>query len=299
MKKKQLLLGAHMSVARGYEQALIRGASIECTAIQLFTKSSRQWAAKPISNDQKNLFKKTLKELPSIKLVVAHASYLINIASSDETLAKKSITALIEELQRCHNLEIPYLVLHPGAAVKSTPHESLQIASKNLNTVFEEFKGNAVLLLENTAGQGSSIGSTFEELKTIYDGVTHKKKIGFCFDTCHAFVAGYDFSTPTTYEKMWDHFDAILDVKNLKVFHFNDSLKGIGSHVDRHAHIGKGKIGLEGFRLLMNDARFFDIPKILETPKASTHLNDDILNMTTLKGLLTESTKKHFSLIDR
>lgn len=294
MKKKQLLLGAHMSIAGGYEQAIIKGESIGCTAIQIFTKSSRQWKAKPISKEQALLFKKTLEESSSVKSVMAHASYLINIASSDTILAKKSVDALIEELQRCHDLEIPFLVLHPGAYGKASPEESLKLVSENLNYVFEQETGLTMILLENTAGQGSSVGATFEQLGTIYDGVKNKSKIGFCFDTCHAFAAGYDFSTPEKYEAVWQHFDSIIGIKQLKAFHINDSSKDRGSHVDRHAHIGQGKIGIEGFRLLMNDSRFFDAPKILETPKAETHLDQDLINLTVLHDLLTKKTKTVF-----
>jgi deoxyribonuclease IV len=291
MKKDQLLLGAHMSIAGGFQQAIIKGESIGCTAIQIFTKSSRQWNTKPITLEQSNLFKTTLQESSCVKSVMAHASYLINIGSSDKALAQKSVTALTEELQRCHTLGIPFLVLHPGAHGKATAEESLDLASQNLNYVFEQYTGDTIVLLENTAGQGSSIGSTFEQLHTIYEGTSHKNKVGFCFDTCHAFAAGYDLSTSESYEAIWNHFDKTIGLKNLKAFHLNDSAKGLGSHVDRHAHIGHGKIGLEGFRLLMNDARFFSLPKILETPKAESNLDQDLENLTVLKNLLTQTSR--------
>ncbi len=293
-KKHRLLLGAHMSVAGGYEQALIKGVSIGCTAIQLFTKSNRQWKAKAISPDQADLFKKTAQQL-SIE-IVAHASYLINLASNDAAITKKSIMALIEELERCTALAIPYLVLHPGSAGKTPLAESLACVSECLNYVLEHDKGLTMILLENTAGQGSSVGSTFEELKTIFNGITHKKRVGFCFDTCHALAAGYDFRTPKLYTQMWDHFDKLIGLQHLKVFHMNDSTKDLNSHVDRHAHIGKGKIGLEGFGLIMNDPRFFDLPKILETPKTTTDLKHDLENLETLKGLLTKKTRSDLEM---
>lgn len=280
-----------MSIAGGYEQAIIKGESIGCTAIQIFTKSSRQWKAKPISKEQALLFKKTLEESSCVKSVMAHASYLINIGSADKALAKKSVLALIEELQRCQDLGIPFLVLHPGAAVKSSLEESLNLVSEYLNYAFEQDTGNTMILLENTAGQGSSVGSTFEQLRVIHDGVKNKKRIGFCFDTCHAFAAGYDFSTPETYKALWKHFDDVIGLKHLKAFHMNDSAKDKDSHVDRHAHIGKGKISLEAFRLLMNDPHFFDAPKVLETPKAVTNLEQDLTNLTVLCHLLTAKTK--------
>ncbi len=285
------LLGAHMSISGGYEQAIIRGGSIGCTAIQIFTKSSRQWAAKPILPEQATIFKKTLQE-SSVQSVFAHASYLINIGSADAQLAKKSATALIEELNRCHTLGIPYLVLHPGAFVKSTIAESLSLISQCLTYVLEKDVGKTIILLENTAGQGSSIGSTFEQLRLIYDSVKHKKRLGFCFDTCHAFAAGYDFSTIESYKDLWKHFDEVLGIQNLKAFHINDSVKERNSHVDRHAHIGKGKIGLEAFRLLMNDSRFYDIPKILETPKAPTNLEQDQINLAVLTSLITKDRQE-------
>ena len=292
MKKNQLVLGAHMSIAGGYEQAIIRAEVIGCTALQIFTKSNRQWAAKPLTAEQAQLFKKTLQESSTIKSTMVHASYLINLGSTDKAIAQKSVAGLIEELRRCQALEIPFLVLHPGAYAHSTLIESMSLISQNLNYIFEHDAGTTMILLENSAGQGSSVGSTFEELRTIYDGVENKKRIGFCFDTCHGFAAGYDFRTPTTYEALWKHFDDILGLKNLKAFHFNDSSKDLNCHVDRHAHIGKGKIGLEAFSLLMNDHRFFSIPKILETPKVTENLEQDFVNLTTLKNLLSKETKE-------
>lgn len=294
-KNHHLLLGAHMSVAGGYEQALIKGNSIGCTAIQLFTKSNRQWKAKAITAQQAALFKYTAKEL-AINSIVSHASYLINLGNTDAELTKKSVVALIEELERCTLLGIPYLVLHPGSSGKITQEESLTHVSACLNYVLNYDSGSTMILLENTAGQGSSVGSSFEELKAIYKGVTHKKRIGFCFDTCHALVAGYDFRTPSLYTILWEQFDAIIGLEHLKVFHLNDAAKDLNSHVDRHAHIGKGKIGLEGFKLIMNDPRFFDIPKILETPKTTTDLKHDLENLEILRSLLTKKTKTALGL---
>lgn len=286
MKKKQLLLGAHMSIAGGFEQAIIRGEELECTAIQIFTKSNRQWAAKPITVEQANLFKETLQKSSSVQFVMAHASYLINIGSADKTAAEKSVKALIEELKRCHTLGIPYLVLHPGAYTKTTLEESIHLISEYLNYAFDEDPGSTIVLLENTAGQGKSVGSTFEQLRAIYKKVKKKKRIGFCFDTCHAFAAGYDFTTPEKYKALWKHFDEVIGIEHLKAFHINDSVKGLGSHVDRHSNIGKGKIGIEAFRLIMNDPRFSDIPKVLETPKVISDMEQDQINLNLLRSLL-------------
>lgn len=289
MNKNRILLGAHLSIAGGYEQAIIKGVSIGCTAVQIFTKSSRQWAAKPITQEQALLFKHTLKNNPTLALVLAHASYLINIASSNELLAKKSVTALIEELERCSLLSIPYLILHPGAYDQSAITEGLTRISENINYALAHTPATTMILLENTAGQGSSLGRTFEQLRTIFDGVHDKKRVGFCFDTCHAFAAGYNFSSEKNYTRLWQDFDDILGLENLQAFHMNDSVKECGSHVDRHAHIGHGKIGIEAFSLLMNDQRFVTVPKILETPKSSTDLIDDSKNMEILKSLLETS----------
>lgn len=285
MTKNKLLLGAHLSIAGGYEQAIIKGEEIGCTALQIFTKSSRQWAAKPITPEQASLFKTTLNA-SSCNTVMSHASYLINIGTADNELRQKSIVALQEELNRCTTLGIPYLVLHPGTSTQSTVEESLHNASQALTEVLTNNTGNTMILLENTAGQGSSLGSTFEQLAIIAKNISPRSRIGFCFDTCHAFAAGYSFTTQQQFTEMWDKFDDLLGLQHLKAFHCNDSAKELGSKVDRHAHIGKGKIGIEAFVLLMNDPRFFDIPKILETPKSETDLNDDIMNMTTLKNLL-------------
>lgn len=289
-----LLLGAHMSIAGGIDKALTRGESINCTCIQLFTKSNRQWSARDIPDNEIVSYKNTLKN-SSIRAVVAHASYLINIGSPDETLSKKSVIALIQELHRCEILGIPYLVLHPGAHLTSSPEACLDLIAHNINYIFSHNPGKTMLLLENTAGQGSTVAYTFEQLARIYNQINQKKRIGFCFDTCHAFVAGYDFRTPKTYHALWELFDKILGFDHLKAIHINDSKKGLGSHIDRHEHIGKGALGLEAFSLLFNDERLFDIPKILETPKED-ELKEDSMNIETIKSLLTKKTKKMLHL---
>ena len=294
-KKNHILLyGAHMSVSGGFEKALTRGESIQCTAIQLFTKSNRQWAAKPISTEESELFKACLKKSP-IQYVVSHASYLINIASSDPTIHKKSVSALSEELRRCHQLDIPYLVLHPGSAGESNVQECLARIAHTLDHVLEQDTSHTMILLENMAGQGSSVCHTFEQLAEVRKLTHHKKRVGFCIDTCHAFAAGYDFRTEDTYEKLWTAFDTIIGIEHLKVFHINDSKKGLSSHVDRHEDIGKGLIGNQGFELLFNDPRFFDIPKILETPKES--IEEDARNMETIRNLISPKNRKALGMI--
>lgn len=298
MKKTQstLLLGAHMSIADGFEKAIEYGQSIDCTAIQIFTKSNRQWACKAITPQEAELFRTAVhKSSISYKNIVVHATYLINIGSPDVDAQKKAIAALVVELERCETLGILYLVLHPGSHTGSGIEGCLERIAKNLDTALETFKGNTMVLLENMAGQGTVACATFEQLASIREKTHHKNKIGFCFDTCHAFAAGYDIRTQKTYDKVWEEYDAIIGLANLKVMHINDSKKELGSKVDRHAEIGDGNLGLEPFKLLFNDPRFFDIPKILETPNDS--LADYAKNMHIIKGLLTKATKEKLGLI--
>jgi len=292
MKKKQhsLLLGAHMSIAGGFASSLEQGESIGCTAIQLFTKSNRQWAAKAISETEIEHFHETLKK-SSIKVVVAHATYLINLASPDNVTAKKSTTAVQNELDRCDLLNIPYLVLHPGSRLDSDERDSLQRIADNLNQAMTKSSSKTMILLETMAGQGSTVGNTFEQLAFIRSQSEFKTKVGICLDTCHVFAAGYDLRTKASYTKMWQDFDDIIGLSHLKTIHLNDSKKEFGSQVDRHADIGKGELGLEAFTLLMNDERLFDVPKILETPKKDG-LAEDLVNLNTIKSLLSPKTKK-------
>jgi len=292
-KKHTLLLGAHISIAGGLDKAISRGESIGCTTIQIFTKNNRRWAAKKLSHAEINLFKATAKK-SSIKPIVAHATYLINLGSSNKDTEKKSIEATKEELQRCNSLNIPYLILHPGSYVKADEESCINQVSDNLNRIFKVASGKTMLLLETMAGQGTGICYRFEQIAEIYKQSKFKKRLGVCFDTCHTFVAGYDSRTKTTYEKMWEDFDQIIGIKNLKVIHVNDSKRLLGSRVDRHADIGKGELGLSFFRLIFNDERFFDVPKILETPKET--LNDDLKNMQVIKKLLLPKTRNFLNV---
>lgn len=297
MKKKKhcLLLGAHMSIKGGLDQAIIRGESINCTTIQIFTKSNRQWYAKKLTNDAIELFKATEKQSP-INPVVAHASYLLNLGSSDRTLMKKSVISAQEELERCERLGIPYLVIHCGSHTRSNEQICLQQIADNLNKILDTISGKTMILIENMAGQGSTIPYTFEQIAELHKQSLFKKRLGVCFDTCHAFAAGYDFRTPQTYKQMWNNFDKIIGLKHLKVIHINDSKGTLGSRIDRHADIGKGQLGREAFRLLFNDKRFFDIPKILETPKKE--LSDDAKNMKILKGLISKENRKILGILE-
>lgn len=288
MKKKPLLLlGAHMSISGGIHKAIERSESIGCTAIQIFTKSNRQWYAKPLKAEDIEMFKKTWKN-SSIQSIIAHASYLLNIGSINSDTEIKSYEALKIEFQRCSELGIPYLSIHPGSHTNTDSYICLEKISKNITKLLDSIP-QGTILLEIMAGQGSQVGHSFEQLAYIINHSEHKNRIGICFDTCHAFAAGYDFTTEKTYNLMWEAFDNIIGLGKLKCIHVNDSQKDLGSHIDRHAEIGHGKIGLKAFELLFNDPLFFDVPKILETP--NTELFDYKKNMDTLKSLLTKRTR--------
>lgn len=282
MRKNELLLGAHVSIVGGFDHAIDRGEKIGANCIQIFTKSNRQWKAKKITENEAQAFQQRQKN-SNIKIVVAHASYLINLGSTSQAIAEKSVHALIEELQRCDLLKIPFLVLHPGTMHTENEQESLIFIAEQINVVLQQAKPKYVtLLLETMAGQGSIIGHRFEQLSTILQNIKQKKHIGICVDTCHIFVAGYSFDTKESYKKIWASFDSLIGLDKIKVFHINDSKKEYGSKVDRHEHIGKGKISPQGFKLLLQDSKFSHIPKILETPKTE-QFADDIKNIATLK----------------
>lgn len=280
------LIGAHMSISDGFDGAVQAGESIGCTAIQIFTHSNRQWHAAPLKDEAIEAFKGALKN-SDIRRVIAHASYLLNVGSPKKAVRDKSIKALVMELDRCQALGIPHLVLHPGSALDGSPEECIDSIASALDEACEAMPGSTMILLENMAGQGSSIGATLEQLATIRAKTTHKKRIGFCIDTCHAFAAGYNLTTEAGYKKFWKEFDQIIGMEHLKAMHLNDSKKELGSKVDRHEHIGHGQLGKITFKLIMNDPALLDIPKILETPKDAT-LADDVRNLATLRELIVK-----------
>lgn len=283
-----LILGAHMSIAGGMELALERGESIGCTSIQLFTKSNRQWFAPALGNEEIERFAQRLKQSPiNRRHVIAHAGYLINVAAADAAIHKKSVQSLEHELERCHVLGIPYLVLHPGSYKGTDEAIAIQQLAQTLDRVFERVDGTTTILLETMAGQGSSLGSTLKQLADMYDKAHYKKRLGICVDTCHIFAAGYDIRTKDTYEHFWHSFDKTIGLNKLHAIHINDSKKGLGLRVDRHEDIGEGELGLEPFRLLFNDKRFVDIPKILETPETTDLMADYARNMSVIKKLVS------------
>lgn len=285
MTRKSPLLGAHVSIAGGILNAIARGEELGCTAIQIFTHSSRQWAFNAPTPEQAHAFI-TAQKNSSIALVVVHATYLINLASPDESNRQKALTMLKKELACCQALKIPYLVVHPGARLESSLHEALERCADTINQALEAVPGATKILIENMAGQGTVLGATLEELATIYGAIKDKSRVGFCFDTCHAFAAsGHHFNTPETYDRFWKYYDRVLGLEKLHVIHLNDSAKNFDAHVDRHANIGKGKIGLETFELLMNDNKLSNVAKILETPPGQTH-QEHKLELDLLKALI-------------
>lgn len=280
-----ILLGAHMSVSGGVHTGVDRATSIGCTALQVFTKNNNQWAGKPFTENDITLYKQKISAA-RIAPVVSHDSYLINLCATNPDILKKSRNAFIDELERCEQLGIPLLNFHPGSHLGAGNEEGIKRICESLNIVHDNTKNFAVKsVLEATAGQGTNVGYKFEHLRAIIDGVENPERMAVCIDTCHIFAAGYDIATEKGYEETFNQFDEIIGLDRLVAFHVNDSKKDLGSHVDRHEHIGKGAIGLEGFRFLMNDERFAHIPKILETPK-SADLHEDVENMNVLKNLL-------------
>ncbi len=278
-----MLLGAHVSIAGGFDKAVIRGENIGCDSIQIFTKSQRQWSAKKIDESQVKLFKKALSR-SRIKAVVVHTAYLINLASPKKDTLEKSQKAFLEEMDRAETLGIPYLVHHPGAHLDVGEKKGIELIAEGLNISLSARRGYKVMpLLETTAGQGTNLGYKFEELVAIRDLLEEKEWVGVCLDTSHIFAAGYDIRTKDAYEKTMETFDEIIGLSLLKAVHLNDSKIDLGKRVDRHEHIGKGKIGLEAFSFLVNDERLKSIPGCLETPGSE---EDFKKNLQTLRTLL-------------
>ena len=284
-KTKGPLLGAHMSIAGGVDKALLEGKKVDCDVIQIFTKSSRQWAAHPDSKEEIQNFLANQKET-GIATVIAHDSYLLNLGSPDEKLRKRSVGGFIDEMERCETLSIPYLIAHPGAHTGAGEEEGIKTIARSLDDIHASCPGyNVRIALEITAGQGSNLGYRFEQIRDMIDATKESGRLRVCFDTEHAFAAGYDIRTREGYERTFGEFDEIIGLKRLAAFHLNDSKKEFHSRVDRHEHIGKGHIGVEAFRLLMNDERFWGIPMCLETPKGPD-LKEDIENLTMLRSLI-------------
>ena len=284
-------IGAHMSVSGGKYMALERARELECETLQVFVRNVRGWKSGPLKQKDIDDFINKKEELKDeIWPVISHNSYLINLASIDKEKLENSYNAMLDELTKVDQLNIEYENMHLGVIPiinkkEITKEEALKQIADQLNRLMDATKSSkAIILIETTAGQGKGLGNKFHHLKTLIDKIHNKKRIGICFDTAHSFAAGYDFTTKKKYEEMWDEFDDIIGLKFLYAFHLNDTDKECGSRVDRHTHIGQGKIGKEPFGFFINDERFRNIPGILETPKGEDN-KLDIMNLKTLRGL--------------
>jgi deoxyribonuclease-4 len=278
------LLGAHMSIGGGVARAIERACSIECTAMQIFVKNNMQWFARPLEPEEIRSFREH-SQRRELEMVFAHANYLINLAATNPQFHANSLRALSEELTRADQLGLPFIVMHPGAHLGAGESAGLEKIIQSLDAVFAVLpKVKTRIALETTAGQGTSLGHTFEHLADIIGQVRRPERLCVCLDTAHVFAAGHDLTTEQGTRRMFREFDRIVGLRNLVALHLNDSKTGRGSRVDRHEHIGKGRIGLEAFRFIMRDRRFRKIPKVLETPKGKD-LREDVENLRTLRGL--------------
>ena len=282
-------LGAHVSIAGGLVNAFDRGHTATCETIQIFTKSNRQWKATPLDDKAVAAWherKQAEEASGAIFPVVAHTSYLINVASPDESTWQKSYAALKIEIERCETLQVPYLALHPGSHTGAGEEAGLRNISRALSQLHAETPGmEAMICLEGMAGQGTNLGYTFEQLAWLLDHTVEGDRLGICLDSCHLFAAGFDVRTSEGYAETMDRFDRIVGLDRLCAIHLNDSVYELDSRRDRHAHIGEGAIGLEGFRNFVNDPRLADLPGLIETEKSSD-LHEDIENLARLRSLI-------------
>lgn len=284
-------LGAHVSSAGGVENAPGRAAELGSVHLQLFTKQASRWAEREVPPEQASAFREA-REAHGIRAAAAHDSYLINLATPDAALFARSLESFRMELRRCNALGLEFLVTHPGNATDNDRDRGLEQNAAAIELALHLEGGDTMVLLEHTAGTGTALGSSFEELRRIIDAVasTERDRIGVCLDTCHLWAAGYDIVS--AYDDVVERLDAIVGLERVRLFHLNDSKTGLGSARDRHAHIGAGCIGLEGFRNLLNDARFAAVPKLLETPKDDDALAADRRNLAVLRSLRSEVGNK-------
>ena len=284
-RQSKILLGAHMSISGGVHIAIERARSIDCTAMQMFVKNNMQWFARPLTRDEVRAFVEH-RQRAELLSIFAHANYLINLAATNPLFHANSIRALSKELASANQLELPFLVLHPGAHRGAGEEAALAKIIASINKVFRKIpKVKTKIALETTAGQGSCVGHRFEHLAHIIDNVREPERLCICLDTAHLFAAGYDIGTESGIRKTFRGFDRKIGLDRLVAIHLNDSKTGRGSRVDRHEHIGKGKIGLDAFRFIMRDRRLNKIPKVLETPKGKD-LREDVMNLQTLRALV-------------
>jgi deoxyribonuclease IV len=277
-------LGAHVSAAGGVEKAPHRANEIESVCLQLFTKQPNRWAEPVIQAERARAFQAARAE-HGIRTVASHDSYLINLSSPDPVLWKRSLGSFRGELERCTALGVEYIVTHPGNATDKDMAAGVARNAKGLSEALEAVPGEIMVLLELTAGSGTSVGGSFENLRAILDAIapSHRARVGVCFDTCHAYAAGYDLVND--YGGVFGAFDSVIGMAELKLFHLNDSVGALGSHRDRHANIGEGELGLRPFEQLMNDERFGSVPKLLETPKGDDPVQGDLANLNLLRAM--------------
>lgn len=276
-----------MSIAGGVSKAPGRAREVGANAIQIFTKNNTQWRAAPLADKEIAAFHENASVL-DVAVFASHTCYLINLASPDKAILQKSREAFIAEMDRADALAIPNLVFHPGSHIGAGEEEGLQRVVESLDWACEQRPSSKVTLtIETTAGQGTGLGHSFGQIARILEGVKNPDRFGVCVDTCHIFAGGYDISTEQGYADTLREFDALIGLNRIRLFHVNDSKTPLGSRVDRHEHIGKGKIGLAAFRFLLNDPRFFNIPMILETPKGEKG-EEDKVNLRVLRGLIEE-----------
>lgn len=276
------LIGAHLSTKGGLHTAFERGQIVGASSAALFAKNSNQWKGKELTDEDCALFAQKRTLAP----VLTHASYLINLATTNAEFHRKSIAAMTDELDRAERLGIHAVVLHPGAHMNAGVAAGIDQIARSFDAIHAAIPDHRVVtLLETAAGQGSCLGCTYEELGRIISLVDDRSRLGICVDTCHVFAAGYEIRTAAGYEAMVNEIEQHVGLDNVGAFHLNDSKKPLGSRVDRHQHIGEGEIGLEAFRMILNDSRFAGIPKLIETPKNDDH-SWDIRNLTTLRSLV-------------
>ncbi len=281
-------LGAHESIAGGLHKAFDRAASVGCDAVQIFVKPNRSWAVPSLSEEDVERFRAKAAST-GIRPVVAHTSYLLNLASPKDDLWRRSIDTLIIELERCGRLGVPWLVLHPGAHVGSGEDAGLARMARALGEVHRATPTlRTQILLETTAGQGTKLGYRFEHLAWLLNHTPRGERLGICLDTCHVFAAGYELRSPEGYAATMGAFDRVVGLERLKALHLNDSKGELGGRRDRHQHIGQGHIGLAGFRHVLHDPRLADLPALLETPKGDD-LHEDRENLAVLRALLASS----------
>jgi len=284
--KSDCLLGAHFSIAKGLHKSLFEAQKYGCNALQIFTKNANTWKERVLTPAEIDLFEQARAET-GITAIAAHTSYLINLATGERRKQVMSCKALKQELVRASMLNIPFVVLHPGSHMEQGEDEGIRLVADNINQTLTQIPDlKTRLLLETTAGQGSSLGHTFEQLALIMDKIENKSAVGFCLDTSHIFAAGYDIRTPAAYRKTIRAFDSAAGLGHLCLIHLNDSKKELGSKVDRHEHIGQGYIGLKAFELIMNDQRLMHIPKVIETPKKQADQDYDRINLETLRNFV-------------